>query len=198
MAGKHLVNDMNSTIKTSEVNSKLDKIMSDYGIVENKDKLKKVGYWVLAQAEFHGASEDEYDAYLSFVCAMWAASSDVDANRSLNNWSLVGGSGEYGEPAFRHVYVGSKGAQDIENNGSFSNISYDTSRDTRLSLNGSVIDKPLWGYLHDKYKDNSTFMIAETKMLDFASLVTNSDSSGKGLRVLNFHYGINLFLQGNR
>lgn len=196
MSGKHLSNDMSATILTEKTDAVITKVMQSYGITANAERFKKISYWVCAQAEYHGAQSSEYEAYISFLGAMWAASSDDDTKRDLANYTYTNGEGTYGEGAFRHVFVGSNGAQDIELNGDFTNIQYYTRYKTRIALNGVELPKPVWGYLHDKYKDNPEFMIAENQMKSFASMVTNDDGGGTGMRVLNFHYGINSFIQG--
>lgn len=201
MSGKHISNDLAANIMKSSVDSVLEEVMTGYGIVSNREKLKNIGYWVLAQAQYHGAAVSEYKYYFSFLCAMWAASSDIDSERDISKWDLVpgeGNEGNFSESAYRHVFVGAEGAQDIENTGDFTNMVYKSSSSTRISLNGVTLSKPLWGYLHDKYKENSYFMEAENKMLEFAGMITNSSGAGKGARVLNFHYGINSYLQGKR
>lgn len=198
MSGSHSQMDMKTSIKTTDTYAIMDKVMLEYGISANKEQLKNISIWYLSNAKYHGASGDEFEAYLGFLYAMWAASSDDDSKRSLDNWSLIG-DGIYGEYSYRHCFVGDKGAQEIEKYNSFSDITYSTSHSTRIALNGAVLSKPLWGYLHDKYySSNIAFQKAEHLMIEFANMVDNSDGSGKGLRVLNFHYGINSYLQGNR
>lgn len=196
MSAMHSSGDIVGQIKKDKVYALMDKVMAEYGIEANKERLKNISIWYLSQAEYHGADTSEYEAYLGFLYAFWAASSDNDVERDINNWSLTGVG--YSESSYRHCFTGSKGAQDIEKNGDFTNITYG-SNSTRIKLNGVELEKPLWGYLHDKYYTNTpAFQKAETLMLEFASLVTNADSSGRGLRVLNFHYGLNSYLQANR
>lgn len=190
MSAKHLYNDLSGSISSSETEAVMDKTMDAFGIKENRAKLKEYLAWFLAQAEYQGAVQSEYPGYIAFWCALYASTSDNDADRSFDRWSIV--ADNYSESTMRQLVLGSTPHRNI---GTYASpIDLPKSKTTAyLTLNGVKIDKPLWSFVYEKYG-------SIPKIKDSWSQAVRFANSGGGVadRVLNYHYGFNSLLQGNK
>lgn len=190
MSAKHLQNDLKDTVLKSKNQELIKTILSDYGIKANRDELIPFISFCLAQAEYHGASESEYAAYINFLVAFYAATSDKDEERSLSKWSLQGSS--YAESAFRKAVLGDVDHRNIDRYRLPTDLPF-SNPSTKLLLNGQPLQESLWSFLWKKFGHKEGFKQAWEMARDFASRDSNARD-----RVLNFHYGINSYLQGTR
>ena len=99
--------DRQSTFATANA------VMDSFGIKENREELMQFILWHLATAQYHGAYASEWVDYITFVSAMFAASSDVDSKRSMRNWGIVARNTDYSESTFRRLVIGSTPFQRI-------------------------------------------------------------------------------------
>lgn len=189
MSARHMYNDASSVISSSATEAKMDAAMDTFGIQANRDSLKELLAWYLAQAQYQGAVTSEYADYLNFWCALYALTSDTDADRTMSKWVLV--SDNYSESTMRALVLGTTNHRSIVNYSNPANLPTANTGSSYLTLNGVKINKPLWALIYDKYGSKPEIVDAWKRALVFAG-------SGSSIadRVLNFHYGFNSNLQG--
>lgn len=191
MSAKHHTNDLKSQILKPKVRDLAYKIMDSYGIMNNREELFIYIAFFLAQAEYHGAIQEEYEAYINFFCALYAATSDNDEERSFSSWSVKG---NYDEYSARLAILGGIDYRDVDNYATPDKLPKSTNPSkVTLYLNGVAIDEPLWAFLWNKYGHMEGFKLAWNQARTFGTYTT-----GVHDRVLNFHYGFNSYLQGTR
>ena len=71
-----------------DVEALLPALMDAYGIQENRDELMAYCKLFMAAAYYHSHFSGTEDL-LSIWCAIWSATSDVDANRGFDNIKIV-------------------------------------------------------------------------------------------------------------
>lgn len=184
--------DRQSTFATANA------VMDSFGIKENREELMQFILWHLATAQYHGAYASEWVDYITFVSAMFAASSDVDSKRSMRNWGIVARNTDYSESTFRRLVIGSTPFQRIDRVRTPTELVL-PEMFAHLTLNGERLTVPLWNYLWAKYSSKPEMQGAWRTAQALASR-TDDTTVGWGYvaRVLNFHYGINSYLQGLR
>lgn len=183
-------------IASDKIINEAYRIMDVFGIKENREELLTYLIWALAQAEYHGADAEEYPAYMAFWCAMYASTSDNDAERSMKKWGSTASS--YSASATRKMVLGDKNFMFMDKYNSPEDINYSGSLGY-LTLNGEPINTSLWDFLWKKYKNIPEFKKAWDLTVELASIHDDSNNGGgRCARVLNFVYGMNSYLQGNR
>lgn len=203
------VGHMDSKLKIAQTKAKFDgKTAKDridayakaYGIEANKQEFENIVYLLLAQAQYHGAVKDEYNGYISFWAALFALSSDNDANRSFFNYeirTLPGKGTSYAESSpNRQNYIGSyEKPSEARLNSSYSSMKFNSSKAPSwgIYLNGKLINEPLWKFVGENTHNKEAFKVAWSTFKSVAN-----SSGGKRDRVLNFHYGLNSLWQGAR
>lgn len=206
MSISHQNNDMKANVLRQKNTELINNIASQWGIKANKAEFVAITQVFLAQTHYHGAQISEYEGYVNFFAGVFALSSPDDANRHFSNWAMVTNAGatpSYGEGgATRSLYIGGQDYAKVDNHSSPASFPKPTSSTTsHITLNGKKIDTSLWSYVYTEgSKVNSTGMNKAWELLrSFGQSAGGSGSGwGKGARVLNFHYGINSFLQGKR
>lgn len=206
MSITHQNNDMKANVLRKKNTELINNIASQWGIKANKAEFVAVTQVFLAQTHYHGAQISEYEGYVNFFAGVFALSSPDDTNRHFSNWAMVTNAGatpSYGEGgATRSLYIGGQDYAKVDNHSSPTSFPAPTSNTTsHITLNGKKIDTSLWSYVYTEgTKVNATGVNKAWQLLrSFGSSAGNSGSGwGKGARVLNFHYGINSFLQGKR
>lgn len=164
---------------------KIDEAMARWGIQNNREEVKEVIMLCLAAAQYHGALPFEHDDYINFLCAVYCATSDNDAERSWDKWTLE--LKYFDENSFRYAVLGTNKHRTISQYGTPDNLPRNFSS-TRLVLNGTRLEVPLWTYLWQKYGTRDDFKKAWQRAYNFSN-------GGVQDRVLNFHYGLNGYLQ---
>ncbi|WP_131043247.1 hypothetical protein [Clostridioides difficile] len=163
---------------------KVTKVVESWGIVENKEYIINFIKNCLINAQFHGAYLKDHPAYANFICAMYCATSDNDAERSFDKWTIEGG---YDESSLRKSILGTSKHGSVR---SLSNPSQfqKSLGGSKLILNGTQLKEPLWTFLWNKFSDKQGMKDAWNgcKNLKVAD------------QVLNFHYGLNSYLQAAR
>lgn len=173
-----------------------DRLMDSFGIVANRDYLMDFLIWNLATAQYHGASSSEWESYMAFVCAVFAATSENDELRSFSRWGIV--ANNFSESTMRQLILGSTPMQRIDHFPNASLLPRSTTS-AYLTLNGVRLEKPLWAFLYSRYGTMPEMRNAWALARTFAQATDNTDiGHGMVARVLNFHYGLNSYLQGSR
>lgn len=184
-----------SLSKTFQKNmGKVDEIIDSWGIVKGKEEVKMFinGFTTLAQ--YHGAYQSHYEAYINFWCALYVYSGDSDETRSFSNYGLYYDpqktSGiDYTESSFRRAFMGAGGKNGFHNVTNAKDLAA-TSSNTVITLNGQKLTKPVWALLGEKYGNTDGFKVTWAFAQERSS--KNSDHT------LNFHYGFNSYLQSER
>lgn len=164
-------------------------LMDSFGVQNKRDELLEFLIWSLASAQYHGANQSEWKDYMAFWVALYAATSDNDAERSFDKWAIV--ASNHSESTARKLILGTTKIQDAHSIANPSALVLGAG-DSYITLNGNKLDKPLWAYIYDKY-GNKTEVQSAWKHLQKMS----AGSGGYRDRVLNFHYGFNSYLQAN-
>lgn len=204
MSSKHLDDKMKDYVYIKETQDKIEAVMNDFGITENRDELKTIIEWCLGQAQYHGALKSEHEAYITFLCAMWQASSDDPSSRRMTNYTYK--SASYSESSIRHTFTGiyhyidhtGKTYNHIIQAGNPSNIRLCPKCSSRILLNGKELEKPMWAFLWDKFGNSGDPKIKKRMdaMWDEVAQICSYTGGAKD-RILNFHYGINAYIQGS-
>lgn len=178
------------------------KILDEWGLMANRKENEDILAHLMLQSAYHGVNfKDEMQAYGNFWAALLHATSDVDAERSFDKWSIPhSDKTSYAESAFRismfgntpiaGIYLLKNGYKDMKGMG------------TPITLNGTQLSEPLWKYIGVKYIDGGTPQQAKgvgqswSKLLYFSRQKASGSSVGD--RALNFHYGYNSYLQSTR
>lgn len=190
MSVKHHHNDLVATV--ARMFPDIEKFADKNGIKANKKEFIGVVKLFLTQAEYHGAAYTDYQGLIGFWGSMFLASAPDDASRSFSNWALEDTKViDYSESGIRNMYLGSGGKNSMHAVSTPDKLKRGGT--TRIVLNGKVIDETLWGYLWKKESANKG-------MQDAWALARKYSASGGGLgdRPLNFHYGLNSYLQAMR
>lgn len=191
MSVKHQHNDMKAYTTTDKAVPLLNKTAKEWGFgAKSSKEFITFSQVFIAQAHYHGAVVKDYPALMNFFAAFLHATSDNDDERSYSKWSIKQGS-TYDESSVRNSFVGSGGKSSLAGKGSPSQVKGTGS--TKILLNGKELSEPVWNYLGTKYADNSGFAVAWKNVKMYSGY-----SGGLGDRVLNFHYGINSYLQAKR
>lgn len=126
-------------------------IASEFGINENLDKLRTYIEIFMTCSAYHGRTSDMDEPSIRFWCALWACTSDVDAERGFHRITLNEKTYDYytyGGECFG--YTSYPGTYDGKST-TITNFTYkaDSSVKGRISINGTVLDKPLIKYVSD-------------------------------------------------
>lgn len=190
IALKHLESKKN-VVDSQNIEDKVIEIAASYGIYSNINDLTEYCKWSLALAGYHGYAISKYDGYLGFLIGMWAASSDIDSQRSINNYSYQGIT-SYAEGGIRQLYIG-RYNNNYKDFGTESTISWRDDYTPRMAVDGQVIDKPIWQWLLDKYPDNEYLQLAYNQVITQVN-----QGGGVADRILNYHYGPNAYIVTNQ
>lgn len=165
----------------STVESELPAIMDAYGIIANRDKLTTYVQLFAGAASYHsGVSEGKSTGLYSILCALWSATSDVDANRSFDNIKIIYNSKtDYTESTARKVLLGPTNFV----------MSWDKSVTPYFAVNGQKIDVTFWTWVRDNCSNKEYFNSTCVPWFSSRSGVAKS---------LNAHYGLLAYLMGNR
>lgn len=192
MSAQHLDSKM-SIVNRGIKNGKIEKILAEWGIVANKQEAKELIIHFLLQAQYHGSVIKDYDGYINFWAALFALSSPNDADRHFSNWSIpIDKKNDFSESSIREAILGDGGMKSLDNVSTPSALKYNP-KATKIALNGKVINKPLWTYVWENAKNRKGIETAWRLAQHYSSI-----GGGAGDRVLNFHYGFNSYLQGNK
>jgi cell wall-associated NlpC family hydrolase len=197
MSGRHFMNNLNEVESTGWL-PLIDKVAAEWGIVAKKEEFADLSALFLAQVRYHSGNVynsniNEVESYINFYAALFSATSDKDSERSFSKWSISADPDlSYGESEIRRMIVGSKGMDGLANVSTPDDLDF-SSGSTPILLNGVPITKPLWSVLWDKFKDKNGMKLAWSGVQHFSAL-----SGGLGDRVLNYHYGLNSYLQANK
>ena len=177
--------DENVNRKKSMISDFADK----NGIKANKKEFVGTVALFLVQAQYHGAVYTDYPGYIGFWGTMFLESAPDDASRSFSNWGLEDTKiTDYSESGLRETYLGASGMNGMHTVGTPDKLKRGGS--TKITLNGKTINDTLWGYLWKQSKGSKNMQTAW-------NLATSYSSSGSA-RTLNFHYGVNSYLQALR
>lgn len=169
---------------------KIDAVLDEWGIQNNREQVKQFMELSIAQAQFHGAAKTEHESYAHFVAAFYCATSDNDAERSFDKWKLVGEG--YTESAARKSMLGLSGNfRTVSSYGTPDKLPQGVGS-IEWELNGQKIGKPLWSYLWEKFKDKGGMQKA------WSTCTSWGNRGGIGDRVLNFHYGLNSYYMAKK
>lgn len=188
----------------ASVDTQLDKIASQWGIVSNLEEFKGFTKFFLTQAQYHGAEMSEYEGYINWFAGVFAVSNADDSKRSFQNYQLIVDNGKtaaYNEGgATRSIYLGDQDYAKVDNYTSpsqFPGLSKNLT--VRLFINGTEIKESLWSYVDSNNNNKAGFTTAVNLLKSFGASAGNHGSGGgRGARVLNFHYGLNSLFQGQR
>ena len=202
MSAKHLTGDYNGSVNKASRVKAIQNIGKQWGIKANLAEYVGMTQLFITQAHYHGASHDEYEAYANFFAGMFALTSTNDAERTFDKWALVTKSGSkptYDESGVRGLYIGNNTYGQLDNVATPSGLKTYKGSGSYIALNGKDIGMPLWKYVYENSKNKAGFNVAWKKAQSFSSIAGDSPSGwGKGARVLNFHYGVNSYLQAKK
>lgn len=170
----------------AEMLGKIEEIAKSYGIKANIPKMQSEMVGMMMQTAYHGVRYVNLEDYYSFLCAVWAYSSDVDAERGFHHYSFrTSGGGLDLSSMSGHASIMGGGTSAIYKAGGVGKVS----GNVLLHKDGVKLRLPLWAELNEKYKENPYFARAAKKAY------THSEN---GAIVINFHYGLVSYLEGKQ
>lgn len=128
-------------------------------------------------------------ARIEYLCAVFAASSDNDAARSFNNYSVIlNNETKYqyaeAEGSLREWLIGSSGYNSLISD--IGTLEIGSGKNPRLKVGDTELTVPLMRYIYDKYKDDTYMTNCWTHI-----------KSVKGQFLSSYNYGLACLLQGN-
>lgn len=128
-------------------------------------------------------------ARIEYLCAVFAASSDNDAARSFNNYSVIlNNETKYqyaeAEGSLREWLIGSSGYDSLISD--IGTLEIGSGKNSRLKVGDTELTVPLMRYIYDKYKDDAYMTNCWTHI-----------KSVKGQFLSSYNYGLACLLQGN-
>lgn len=128
-------------------------------------------------------------ARIEYLCAVFAASSDNDAARSFNNYSVIlNNETKYqyaeAEGSLREWLIGSSGYDSLISD--IGTLEIGSGKNPRLKVGDTELTVPLMRYIYDKYKDDTYMTNCWTHI-----------KSVKGQFLSSYNYGLACLLQGN-
>ncbi|MNL91306.1 Murein DD-endopeptidase MepS/Murein LD-carboxypeptidase precursor [compost metagenome] len=187
MTAQHMNSDVQNYGNSGRIRGVVNKILDAWGIQNNRDEVAAILTFSAAQAQYHGATLDEYEGYLTFVAAVYALTSDNDAERSFEKITIVGNT--YDESSIRPSMIGTSNHRALNGYGSPSNMNNSTGN-TKIAINGEQLSVPLWKKVWEKFGSRPDVQASWNLCRQVAGY------NGYGAdRVLNFHYGLNSYLQ---
>jgi hypothetical protein len=170
----------------ADTRERVAKLAPSFGIT-NVKALSDFAVLYIGQAQYHGASVDERDAYLSFLCGVYKLSGEDFTKLKI----VTDNASDFSEATIRKQILGLSGISNLPSLPS--QLGYVTGNQ-KISLGGLTLNEPLWSYVYDKFPENEHMINAWSTAVN----LSNSDSSGMKARVLNFHYGLVSYMQGQR
>lgn len=188
---KHL--EGKTTITDKYIDKAMDVLKNQWDVKSNLEEHRAVIYHLMLQAAYHGVNfAQETEHYANFWGALLHSTSAVESERSFYKVTKKTSS-DYSESSMRKSMFGAGGCHNFPKN-SDPNSWNGISSSATLVINGEEVAVPLWTHLYNKYKDHSGFKASLNRLTSWAS---NCSTTGASARVLNFHYGLNSFIQGN-
>ena len=167
--------EWNKSIQYMEDNTA--RIAQEFGISANIDKLTYLCKAFIPAIGYHGHSSEMNEPLLRFWCAMWAASSENDAERNFLNYELKGG---YGEPAYRQAFLGGSDKYHLNSN---LNGTIGNTYGVVLALDGKDITVPIIKYLYD-YCDSKGILNS------YQPVVAMLNKKSGAFQNTNWHYSL--------
>ena len=179
--------------------------MEHFGIVANKDECFQYIRAFMGTAAYlngQGVAGLDYEittiekerhggkARIDFWCALFAASSDIDANRSFNNYSII-----LNDDTHLNYAEGQGGLREwmynlnayYDNTTDLGSLKIDGSNESpRIKVEGIELTVPVIRYVYEKYKDDSTM-----------DLTWKHLKGSTGQFKLSYWYPFAALLQGN-
>lgn len=199
MGAKHLQTKIDTYIDRADTAQKINTALDNWGITHNRDFVYAFIAHCLAQAQYHGAYVDDHNAYINFLLAVYSLTSDNDEERSFVKWSLAGDNNNYSESAFRLAVLGSTPRESLGGLETPLEMTKSSKQTLKLVLNGEELNEPLWKVIWIKYGDKPEIQDAwETAQKFSRARDEKGKPTGYTDMVLNFHYGLNSYLQAVR
>ena len=162
------------------IDDKLPAMAAEFGITHNVDKLNYMFKYFILLARYHGHYNSDTDNLMRFWLALWAASSENDADRSFLNYELKAG---YGESDYRPAVLGSpRSAKGYNINGDVGKYGI------VFALNGQDINIPLVRFAKD---------YCDSKGIDYSDVISFlNEKNGRSWQITNVHYPFIAYLSG--
>lgn len=145
--------------KYDVINSKIDTVMSNYGIGINKDILRSYIQLFAGAAGYHinnfdAMSDEDVEGLLSLWCALWASTSAEDGKRGFDSIAVVSNS------------VTEKGMREYIYGSSDNSMTWDVAKSGYFKIDGASVDKDLWSWVRDKCGNTDYFNSTAKVWLD--------------------------------
>jgi hypothetical protein len=161
-------------------------VAPQFGVTNVKD-LADFAVLYIGQAQYHGASVTERKSYISFLTGVYKLSGEDFKNLKIVTDSMS----DYSESTLRKQILG---------NGTINTLPSDptllqyVAGNQKIQLGDFTLNQPLWSYVYSQFPDNQLIKEAWGTAVD----MSKSGSSGIRARVLNFHYGLVSYMEGQR
>lgn len=178
-----------STGTLDEVEAKVREIAPSFGITNNVDLLVNYCKFFTIANAYHGAHTMSTKACI-FWCALWAASSDNDAERGFDKIKFTSDaldeSTYRGEFLGHSSYVGTYGDNSVQ----IVNLTYVPSTITNgyVEINGQKITKPILAYISD-YCDSKGLSSIYKPVVDDLNSRAYASTLGSAVVNANYYYG---------
>lgn len=176
-------------IKKRNLEDDARSVIKSFGIVKGEEEVYRFCIYMLATALYHGGNIFDFPDITAFISALYASTSDKDEERSFDKIEYCY-TDKYDESNFRLAVIGSCGYANVDNYSTPLDLPK-SSTSAYFKVGNDTVKEPLWAYLYRKHSSNVNMVKAWNKAKEYAS-------GSLAVRVLNFHYGLNSYLQGDR
>lgn len=164
----------------------IDELAVEFGITNKKD-LADFAVMYVGQAQYHGAVVGERKGYLTFLTVLYKLTGE-----DFNKLSLVtDNTSDFSESTIRKLVLGNTSYDKVR--GKPSDLGF-TGGSISIKVGEDVLNESLWSYVYGKYPGNSLVEASWRQLVELSS----SEYTGIRARVLNYHYGLVSFMQGER
>ena len=181
------------------IDTQLPILAEKFGIKSNIETLKNLCHIFMLANGYHGHNSDMNEPELIYWVALWAATSDNDADRGFDKIEL--NSDSYSESTYRGEFLGySSYAGTYGGNATtITNLTYvpDSTVKGYIKINGSAITTPVIKYVYD-YCVSKGLGDLYQPVLDDLNGRAYASTLGRAVLNQNYNYGLMAYLAGRK
>lgn len=186
-----------SSTPQDEVVSLVEKYAKEFGVSANLDTLTGLCQYFMIANGYHGRSSSMTEPNVIFWVALWASTSENDAERGFDK--IILNHSSYAEGTYRgeilgySSYAGTYGSNPC----TISNLTYEPGDTTNgyIKINGQVLNKPLIKYVSD-YCDSKGKTDIFKPVVDDLNGRAYAPTLGQAVLNQNYAYGLVAYLAG--
>ena len=180
-----------------EVVSLVAKYAAEFGISANLDKLTALCQYFMTANAYHGRNKDMTEPNIIFWVALWASTSENDAERGFDK--IVLNNKSYAESTYRGEVLGYSSYKGTYNGDpcTITNLTYEPNDTTNgyFKINGQEVKKPLIKFVSDYCESKGKTAIFSPVIADLNGRAYAS-TLGRAVLNQNYAYGLIAYLAG--